>query len=38
MASEKRGLWVYYRLEEAAVADASQIVLSSLPFGDGPAQ
>lgn len=36
VVGEKRGLWVYYRLDEAALADAFQLVLSSLRVSDGP--
>jgi len=35
---EKRGLWVYYRLDEAALADAFQLVSRSLRITDGPAR
>lgn len=38
VVGEKRGLWVYYRLDDDALAEAFRLVQSSLRVGDGSAQ
>jgi len=38
VVGEKRGLWVYYRLDETALADALLLVTDSLHVSCGPAR